>query len=365
MPQRKKGARLYFKKRKDGRASVYIIREAGCSDISTGTEDLAEAQRQLAEHIGQRDAVAEQRAEDLMTVLSIYARERAPLTASPARIGYALEPLIEFWNGKALPDVRGATCRAYADWRGVSDGTIRRELGVLRAAINYCFREGHVSTAPPVTLPPKPAARERWLTVQEAAYLLKASRHLRQDGRHLSKFILTCLYTGTRKSSALALRIDQPSTTGGYVDTKEGVLYRKPAGLRETKKRQPAVRLPKKYLAHVRRWTRSGCRFVVESSRGNRVADIRKGFSRALKIAEALAGKDGVTLDLSDVSPHTLRHTAITWSLQGGGSIWDAAGYFGASPETIERTYGHHSPDHMKSAVTAMQRLRGSEAARR
>lgn len=53
---------------------------------------------------------------------------------------------------------------------------------------------------------------------------------------------------------------------------------------------------------------------------------------------------------------HTLKHTAITWALQNGASVWDCAGYFGSSAETIERTYGHHSPDFQSSAVEAMER---------
>lgn len=39
-------------------------------------------------------------------------------------------------------------------------------------------------------------------------------------------------------------------------------------------------------------------------------------------------------------------------------SIWDTAGYFSTSAETIERTYGHHSPNHQATAVKAMD-MRG------
>ncbi len=56
------------------------------------------------------------------------------------------------------------------------------------------------------------------------------------------------------------------------------------------------------------------------------------------------------------MTPHTLKHTAITWALQRGATMWDVAGYFGTSIETIERVYAHHAPDHMKSAVDAMNR---------
>jgi integrase len=43
---------------------------------------------------------------------------------------------------------------------------------------------------------------------------------------------------------------------------------------------------------------------------------------------------------------HTMRHTAATWLMQGGVDMWQAAGYLGMTKETLEKTYGHHHPDH-------------------
>jgi hypothetical protein len=40
--------------------------------------------------------------------------------------------------------------------------------------------------------------------------------------------------------------------------------------------------------------------------------------------------------------------------MQRGVPIWQAAGYLGMSAQMIERTYGHHHPDYM---VTAMFKL--------
>jgi integrase len=52
-----------------------------------------------------------------------------------------------------------------------------------------------------------------------------------------------------------------------------------------------------------------------------------------------------------DVTPHTLRHTAATWLMQGGTDLWIAAGFLGMSVETLERTYGHHHPDFQAQAA--------------
>lgn len=46
---------------------------------------------------------------------------------------------------------------------GQSDarGELRRELGVLRAALQHCVAEGYLLSAPPVTLPEKPPPKKR------------------------------------------------------------------------------------------------------------------------------------------------------------------------------------------------------------
>lgn len=92
--------------------------------------------------------------------------------------------------------------------------------------------------------------------------------------------------------------------------------------------------------------------------------DIRKGWARAVELAEEMALEAEIKIDLTFpgpngrkyITPHVLKHTAITWALQRGSTIWDAAGNFSTSAETIERVYGHHSPTHQASAVEAMNR---------
>jgi integrase len=303
-------------------------------------------------------------------VLSIYADEHGSTVAAPERLGYAIEALVPFWGELPVSAVKGETCRRYAKSRinsrtgaPVSAGTIRRELNTLQAAINHCHREGYLLEAPRVVMPPRPASRERWLTRREASWLLRAARNLNRDGQHLQDFIMHGLYTGSRKETILAMHIDRQSPIGGRVDTVNGVLYRKPTGKAETKKRQAIARLPDRYLAHLRRQAKYGRLYVVERQieRGGKVQremvrDIRKAWARAIPLAEEMALAKGIRIDLNGVTPHTLKHTAITWALQKGASIWDAAGYFGTSPQTIEKTYGHHSPSHQESARAAINR---------
>ena len=250
MPRRSKGARLYWREDRE----LWEIRDTG-QRISTGTASRREAESALAAYISRKHRPTGPAGPDEITVgaaLAIYAEEHGVSVAAPERIGYALDALDAFWGDLPVSAVKGETCRRYVKVRNRSDGTVRRELGTLRAALNHCAKEGYLTVAPPVTLPPKPAAKERWLTRDEAARLLRAARSLTK-GKHLADFILCGLYTGSRKASILALRIDTPSTAGGHVDTDQGVLYRRPQGKRETAKRQTPARLPARYLAHLRR----------------------------------------------------------------------------------------------------------------
>jgi integrase len=212
-----------------------------------------------------------------------------------------------------------------------------------------------------VVLPPRADARERWLTRSEAARLLWAAWRARQVmrdkatlravGRHVARFILVGLYTGTR-SAAICGAALMPTVGRGHVDLEQGVFYRRAVGRRQTKKRQPPVKLPPRLLAHMRRWAARGlARKTVVEWNGKSVESVRKGFAAAVEAAGLGA----------DVTPHILRHTCATWLMQGGVNLWDAAGFLGMTVQQLEATYGHHHPDYQQEAITA---LGGQNAAR-
>jgi integrase len=56
------------------------------------------------------------------------------------------------------------------------------------------------------------------------------------------------------------------------------------------------------------------------------------------------------------VTPHTFRHTAATWLMQAGVSMFRTAGFLGMSVETLDRVYGHHHPDYLSDAADAIGR---------
>ena len=277
-------------------------------------------------------------------VLDIYGREHAPTVKDPARIGYAIAALLPIIGSLPVGNITGEICRRYARTRDKAPGTIRKELSTLQAALIYCHAEGYLTSAPKVRLPAKPPSRDRWLTRDEAACLLRAA-YRNPRSKHLARFILVAIYTGTRSSAILRMRF-MPNVEGGWVDTRRATMHRRAASEAETIKRRPPIPIPRQLLAHLSRWERNGARYVVEVD-GQRVGSVKTAWKNAL----AESGIDHCTR-------HDLRHTAITWAMQNGIEKWAAVGFFGVGLNLLERVYGHHHPDYLRNAVEAMERKR-------
>lgn len=289
-------------------------------------------------------------------MLAAYLIEHAPTVARPDLITYAIARLEPFFGAMHLADIKAGPCRAYVVARmaaGVSDQTARRELEVLRAAIQHYHREhGLDGAAPPrVTLPAKSPARQRWLTRAEAAALIRAARrHPRSS--HVARLVLLGIYTGTRPGAMLALHW-LPATMGGHVDLDAGVIHRQPPARPQSRtKRQTPVRIPDRLRGHLERW---------------RAADMAAGITRVVhfegrgitKLRRSWTSVRGAAGLGRDVVPHTLRHTCATWLMQAGIDRFEAAGFLGMTADTLETVYGHHHPDFQRAAASANPRFPG------
>jgi integrase len=372
MPRRSKGARLWLRppRRKGGKLianAVWVIID-GNKHIATGCleSQTREAEKRLAAYIAEKYAPSRHARDidqiDVAVVLSIYLEDCGRRVTDQRKLERCIGRLNDYWGGKTLSQVTAAECRAYVRARGKIGGA-RADLETLRAAVNHHAKENLHYGVVRVTLPPKGGPRDRWLTRDEAAKLVWACWRYREQQtvhrgrhkgqliatdkrplRHLARFILIGLYTGTR-AGAIAAASPHRRDGHSFVDLDQGIFYRLAIGRRATNKRQSPAPIPPRLLAHMRRWVRQG---IISSHfvewQGAPIKSVKTAFKHAVRLA-GLWGK---------VTPHTLRHTAATWLMQRGVPIWQAAGYLGMSAAMIERTYGHHHPDYMRVAAEAI-----------
>lgn len=370
MPRRAKPPRLYLRSR-PGREPTWVILDSG-KEVGTGASegDRGAAEAALEEYLAAKRHPTFGKGNPAWVliddVLAEYGEKHAPATRRPDLIGIAIEHLLEFFSGRPCATVSSTTCAAYVQWRtaqgdgraknggrSIKASTARRELVVLGAALRWCWREGNLDRPIPVSLPPQAGPRERHLSRSEVAALIAGAlgwdragkRHPAKINRHLARFILVAVYTGTRHDAILRLQW-APNLAGGWADLQSGVLYRRPAEAVDSPKRRPPVPIPPRLMPHLRRWRRLTARYVIEWA-GKPIASQER---RAWRTARNLAGLG------AEVTPHILRHTCATMLLQLGVSVYDVAGVLGTTEDVIRRTYGHHAHDHLRQAVAVFSR---------
>jgi integrase len=264
-------------------------------------------------------------------MLAVYGNEVAPGMKSGRLIAYHISNLLKWWGDKTAAQITLKSCKEFCATRPSQAATA--DLKTLKAAADYWHRSeyGPLNFQPVFWRPKANPPKERWLTKQEAARLLKAARPY----LHLRRMILLGLHTGSRPGVILALRWDQ-------IDLKAGVMRRVQSGaLQDSKKRAPPVKLGRKILGHLRRWKRlDGAIQYVCHFEGRAVDDPHGAWRKVIKVAR-----------LHGVTRHTLRHTRATWMAQAGVPLWDTAGFLGMTTKTLESVYAHHHPDWQERAA--------------
>jgi integrase len=373
-----KGPRLWKRPAEPGRQALWIVKDGG-RRFSTGcvakpfeVHPPEAAEQFLADYIDAKYA-PERKMRDvdripLADVLLIYHADRRDgfsQELQQRRFDASIGRLNDYFGKHKLGQMSQTLTNGYAKHRGNLGGA-RRDLENLRAAINHHSKQNLHHAVITLTLPPKGQPRERWLERNEAARLLWAAWRHREEQtihrgknkgikvktskytlRHVARFILIGLYTGTR-AAAIAAASPKRDEGRAYVDLSAGIYYRLARGSRATKKRQPPAPLPDRLLTHMRRWVDKNiiATCFVEWN-GEPVKSVKNAFARAVEVAN---------LDLTDgnVTPHTLRHTAATWLMQRGVEPWEAAGFLGMSVKVLIDTYGHHHPNYMRGAADAI-----------
>jgi integrase len=109
---------------------------------------------------------------------------------------------------------------------------------VLRAAIHHAHREGRLTRTVAVHLPDGAEPRDRWLTWDEAAALLRAALREPRVRLYLPLYVLISIYTGARKEAILSLHWSQVDLSAGRIASTR----RAPAGRTSVGRASPPLR---------------------------------------------------------------------------------------------------------------------------
>jgi integrase len=221
----------------------------------------------------------------------------------------------------------------------ITNGTT---LGHHRRAVHNVFARavewGYLSTNPTkgVKTPSASPPPERFLTEEEAGRLRAAATG---DMVH---FVRLMLNTGLRPGEALALEWTDCRRT----DPSPHLLVRRS----KTGKPRwvPLNADALTALDDLEREIKPGCAFVFR----NRKGDGRKRSNKtAFKAACRRAGLRYGLKDADGVTRHSLRHTAISWMLQRGASLYAVGKIVGHSGASMTERYGHLTDSHLTDAV--------------
>lgn len=271
--------------------------------------------------------------------MALYLEAKQRQGRGSARDQYSLKRLKPFFAGKAVPDIRRRDVRSYVEVRhaeGVQFSTIRRELKLPCASINYATLELEVPLPNPFKamglLESEP--RVRWLTRAEASTLEAAA-----TGRwpHLACFIALALHTGCRKSELMRLEWRR-------VDLERGLLSLEAKHTKSRRRRSvPLNEAARSALRRLGEWVDAHCAgspWVFARSNGQRLTTLQKGF----KAACARAG-------IEDFRVHDLRHTCASWLVMAGVSLSVVRDLLGHSSISVTERYAHLAPEQVRSAV--------------
>lgn len=295
--------------------------------VSLRTTDLQEAKRRLKDWTSQ--PVGELVGELVESYLSD--KDKTAIRAEDLR--GAWKQAKETFEHLRPDQISRELCRQYAAMRykeGRKPNTVRKELEVVRAALNF-HKRGDKAI---FELPAQPPPKDRFLTKDEVKALIKAARRF----PHVRAFIALSIATSARQSALLEL-------TWSRVDFERGIIHL-PRGEAADAQMKNRARVPMNKRA--RRYLRvlhaaRTCDHVIEWG-GHRVLSIKKGFAAACKRAE-----------IEGVTPHVLRHTAISWMAMSGVPMFEISRMAGHSDTRVtERRYAHLSPDHLRTAAQAL-----------
>jgi integrase len=319
--------------------------------ISCRTKDHVDAQDILnAFRDSERASVARQRGTSALTVEDLCERWLEYVAPQgKAKTGtYVLRTIRQRLGRYTVDQLTDARLHDYAG-RGVSNGSIRRELGGLKTVLLWAAKKKLITRTdvPEIELPPGGSPRMKFLDPTQESWfwdqaMTQWSQAQGQNGNVVKSaervmlFVALGLETAARRGAIYDLTWDRVDLVRGSID------YRVP-GRRVTKKRRVLVPISDRLLP------------VLEAARRRAPCDASgEAAGRVLGEAACLRRAFRVFaqgLGMAWVTPHVLRHTWASLAAMNGVSLWDIAQVMGDTIATVERNYLHLTPGHLRAAI--------------
>ncbi len=322
------------------------------------------------------DGVTRQQAEDFIAIARTDARRdrlelpdgrKTPLAFREAAVKYVeklkeeggknitakdrqlRQHLVPFFGPSPLSQIASFDIERYKRARtraGAAPATVNRELAVLSQLLNKAIEWGWIkSKSAKINRFKEENGRIVYLTEGQCADLLAAAAQDQNENVHA--FVMVGLHTSMRHSEILAIRRDN-------TDPGRRVIWipRAKAGPRE----QPITGELADYLEVRMQMLPPGCPWLFPSpaSREGHVHTIRKAFRRSAERAG---------LDPDQITPHTLRHTAVTHLVQAGVDLPTVQRISGHKTLAMVARYAHQNGSHIQAAMDKLgQRVETTDA---